>query len=105
MREERFKIKAFAASAYLLFVPSIYIVLSSARQTPFVSGHGKHALFLWIKYLLIFFGMRLLVNTVWRFYFFSPLEYLEIVIVLILAGHCLFSALRALNGQAFSVPR
>jgi hypothetical protein len=106
MRENTisFNVRFFVASAYLLFVPAVYIVLSR-QKLPLVHKHGVQALYLWIGYFIIFFGVRFLVNALWKFYYFPLLEYLEIGIVFILAGYCFFSALRAFLGQEFAIPR
>ncbi|MFA5839508.1 MAG: hypothetical protein WC890_02480 [Candidatus Margulisiibacteriota bacterium] len=98
------KTRAFVASAYLFWVPAIYIVLSSNRKKEFVGDHGAQALRLWVWFFGLFFAMRLLVNLIWRFYLFLPLEYFEIAVVLGLASYCCYCALRSFNGKTFQIP-
>jgi len=88
------KTKILAASAYLFGIPALYIVLALGKKDRELAEHGSRAMFLWCGYFLIFFGLRFLINFIWRFRYLPALEWLEIAVVLFLAGHAIFSAVK-----------
>jgi len=93
------KIKILAASAYLFGIPALYIVLALGKKDKELAEHASRAMFFWCNYFLVFFGWRFLINFIWRFRYLPALEWLEIAVLLFLAGHAIFSAVKVFRAK------
>jgi uncharacterized membrane protein len=98
------KDKTLAALAYILWIPSLYIVLTEKRRDEFVGFHGGQALVLWTGIFLIFFAVRFLVNLIWSFFYIPYLDVLEILTGAGLYGYACYCGWRCYQEIAFKVP-
>lgn len=96
MTNDKFQIrdKTLVFLAYILWIPSLYIVLTEKRKEEFVGYHGGEALVLWLKIFLAFFAVRFLVNFIWGFYYLPGLELLEVVAAMGLWGYAVYCGWR-----------
>ena len=98
------KDKTLVAAAYILWVPSLYIVLTEKRKEEFIGFHGGQALLLWTAIFIIFFSVRFLVNLIWSFYYIPYLDLIEILAGAGLWGYAVFCGIRAYQGLTFNIP-
>ena len=89
-----------AALAYILWIPSLYIVLSEKRKGEFIGFHGGQALLLWTGIFITFFAVRLLVNLIWGFYYIPYLDLVEVLAASGLWGYAFYRGLRAYRGMS-----
>ena len=88
----------------MLWIPSLYIVLSEKRKGEFIGFHGGQALLLWTGIFVIFFAVRLLVNLIWSFFYIPYLDLIEVLVAFGLWGYALYCGLRAYQGLTFELP-
>lgn len=100
----KFSDKALAALAYILWIPSLYIVLTEKRRQEFVGFHGGQALIMWSAIYVIFFAVRFLVNLVWSYYYLPFLNLLEVLTGALFYGYALYCGYRCFLGQSFKLP-
>jgi uncharacterized membrane protein len=97
--------RIIAGFSYAVGFPAIYIILSEKRKDAFVGFHGAQALFLWIGIMVIWIGLRVLLNFLdsvgISFAFLDSLSSLTIFALWIYALYCGF---RAYNGDYFDIP-
>lgn len=98
------KDKMLAALAYILWVPSLYIVLTDKRKEEFVGFHGGQALVLWTMIFIIFFALRFLVNLAWSFYYIPYLDLLEVLFASAAFGYAVSCGCRSYQGEVFKIP-
>ncbi len=98
------KDKTLAALAYVLWIPSLYIVLTEKRRQEFIGYHGGQALIMWSAIFVIFFAVRFLVNLVWSFLYIPYLDTLEVLTGALGYGYALYCGYRCLLGQTFKLP-
>ncbi|MDD5594264.1 MAG: hypothetical protein PHG97_05955 [Candidatus Margulisbacteria bacterium] len=96
--------KTLAALAYVLWIPSLYIVLTEKRRDEFVGFHGSQALVLWTGIFIVFFAVRFLVNLIWSFFYVPYLDVLEILTGTVLYGYALYCGYRCYQGLSFRIP-
>ncbi len=96
--------KTLAALAYVLWIPSLYIVLTKQRKDEFAGFHGGQALVLWTLIFLGFFGLRFLVNLVWEYYYVPYLDLIEVLFASAAWGYALSCGYRCAQGEMFSIP-
>jgi len=82
--------KILAVSAYLFWIPSIYIVLSKKRKESQVGEEGGRALLYWTILFTGFFLIRFIVNLLWLFCYIPYLDKLEILFALGGYGYILY---------------
>lgn len=91
--------------SYAVGFPAIYIILSEKRKDAFVGYHGAQAMFLWIGIMVIWIGLRVMLNFLdsigISFALFDSLSSLAIFALWIYALYCGF---RAYNGDYFDIP-
>jgi uncharacterized membrane protein len=98
------KDRVLAALAYVLWVPSLYLLLSEKRQEEYLGYHGGQAFVLWLIIFLAFFATRFLVNLVWSYYYFPYLDLLEVFVALGLWGYAVYCGVRCLRAIDFRIP-
>ncbi|MDD4179380.1 MAG: hypothetical protein PHH14_04970 [Candidatus Margulisbacteria bacterium] len=96
--------KTLAAAAYILWIPSLYIVLTEKRKEDFVGFHGGQALILWTLIFLAFFLTRALVNLVWSVIYIPYLDLLEIMVASVAWGYAVACGIRSYQGAMFKIP-
>jgi len=96
--------KTLAAAAYILWIPSLYIVLTEKRKEEFVGFHGGQALVLWTLIFLAFFLTRALVNLIWSFIYIPYLDLLEILVASVGWGYAVACGIRSYQGTMFTIP-
>ncbi len=96
--------KTLAAAAYILWVPSLYIVLTEKRRDPFVGPHGSQALLLWTFFFVIFFLLRYLVNLIWSYSYIPYLDLVEVAGAAAMGIYAIYCGWRCYRGQAFRIP-
>ncbi len=97
------KDKTLAALAYILWIPSLYIVLTEKRHQDFVGYHGGQALVMWSAIFVIFFAVRFLVNLVWSLFYIPYLDTLEVLTGALAYGYALYCGYRCLRGEVFKL--
>ena len=98
------KDKTLASLAYILWIPSLYIVLTEKRRDEFVGFHGGQALILWSAIFIIFFAVRFVVNLVWSFYYLPFLDVIEVLTGSLFYCYALYCGYRSFLGQTFKIP-
>jgi len=98
------KERVLAALAYILWVPSLYLLLSEKRQEEYLGYHGGQAFVLWLAIFLIFFATRFLVNFIWSYYYLPYLDFLEVFVALGLWGYAVYCGARCLRAVNFRIP-
>lgn len=98
------KDKTLAALAYILWVPSLYIVLTDKRKKEFIGFHGGQALVLWTAIFLTFFALRFSVNLLWSFYYIPYLDLLEVLFASAAYGYAISCGYRSRQGEVFKIP-
>lgn len=98
------KDKTLAALAYILWIPSLYIVLTEKRHKDFVGYHGGQALVMWSAVFVAFFAVRFLVNLIWSVFYIPYLDTLEVVTGALAYGYALYCGYRCWLGQTFRLP-
>lgn len=96
--------KAFAALAYIFWIPSLYIVLTELRKREFIGFHGGQALRLWLWIFVIFFSFRFLVNLIWGVFYVPGLDILENLLGLGLWAYAAYCGWRCYQGISFIIP-
>jgi len=96
--------KMLSSAAYLFGVPALYIILTEMRKKEYAGYHGRQAFLLWAAFIVIFFGLRLLVNLVWSFYYVPYLDLLEAAAAGGMGIYAFYCAYRAFSGIEFKIP-
>lgn len=96
--------RTLAALAYILWIPSLYVVLTEKRKEEFLGFHGGQALLLWTLIFIGFFLIRFLVNLVWRFFYVPYLDMLEALFAFAAWGYAVYCGFRSLQGLTFRIP-
>lgn len=97
--------RILAGFAYAVAFPSIYIILSEKRKDAFVGYHGAQAMFMWIGILVVWIGIRVLLNFLDSVgIYFALLDSLSSMLVFGLWIYSLYCGFRAYNGDYFDVP-
>ena len=92
------------AFAYLFGIPALYLVLTDDKKKGYVSYHVRQAFFLWVLFFLAFFGIRYLIDLIWRIRYIPFLSGLEILAAGLMAGYAIFCAYSAFAGKDFKAP-
>ncbi|MFA6431346.1 MAG: hypothetical protein WCV91_03055 [Candidatus Margulisiibacteriota bacterium] len=96
--------KKLSALAYLLGIPSLYIILTDRRKKAFVGFHGEQAFKLWWAFILSFFALRALINLIWYFNYLPGMEYVEALLSVYFVLYAAYCAYRSYRGLTFSLP-
>jgi len=103
----RIKVKnsnLLSAAAYILWVPALYIVLTEKRKEEFAGWHGGQALVLWTLVFAGFFGLRFLVNLLWRAVYNPYIDLLELLFGTAAYAYIVYCGLRSYQGLKFKIP-
>jgi len=95
--------KLLSASAYLFFIPSLFIILTDKRKVDFNAFHAAQALLVWLAFIAVMVLFRVLLGYIWPSVYF-PLVYFKRLISLAFGGYMLYCAGKAIYGDQYSIP-
>ena len=97
--------RILSGSAYAVGFTSLYIILSEKRRDPFTGYHGTQAMFLWMGIIVVWIGIRVLLNFLDSFGIsFAFLNWLGSLTIFLLWIYALYCGFRAYNGDYFDIP-
>ena len=97
--------RILSGAAYAVGIPSIYIIMTEKRKNGFVGMHGVQALFFWIAIMVLWIGMRVLLNFLDSVgVYFALLDALSSIAVFVLWVYALYCGFRAYMGETFDIP-
>jgi len=98
------KDKRLAAASYLFGVPALWVVLTERKDKGFLYFHGEQAFYLWLRFFIAFFALRLLITLIWRIVYVPYLDFVETLLAGLMAGYAVYCGYRSLLGRTFYFP-
>jgi uncharacterized membrane protein len=96
--------RTLAAASYLLGVPALWVVLTERKEKGFIYLHGEQAFYLWLRFFIAFFALRLLITLLWRIVYVPYLDLFETLLVVLMAGYAAYCGYRSFLGKMFDFP-
>ena len=102
--ELNFQDKALVFASYILFFPSLYLIMTEKRKKEEIGFHSAQALLLWIAIFLIVIFVRKLTFTILAFVSIPYFYMINEMLFAALWVYCLYCALLFAMGKEVKIP-